>query len=167
MGKRFYCKRQYPSGFLIYSYSNNFMQKKQQEKGFTIFLAIITMSLLLSIGLGINTLILSELRILRGVGDSVFACGAADAGIERVLYIDKTDCDIDPTDITSALVDCLDDEFVDLGVHTLTNGSGYTLVVEAGGTADCPVDNYCAKSKGRFQRSNLSDEAIRKIRISR
>lgn len=142
------------------------MQKKQQERGFSIFFAIIVMSLLLSIGFGINTLILSELRILRGVGDSVFAFGAADAGIERVLYIDKTDCDIDPTDLTSALVDCLGAN-IPLTETELSNGSKYTLTVEPATAPGCPGAHYCAKSEGRFQRPGSPDEAIRKIRISR
>jgi len=141
------------------------MQKKQQERGFSIFFAVIVMSLLLSIGLGINTLVLSELRILQGVGDSVFSFGAADAGIERVLYIDKTACDIDPTN-TPALLICLGIN-VPIGVQALSNGASYSLVIEDSSAPDCLVARYCAKSEGRFQRTISSEEAIRKIQISR
>ena len=59
------------------------------QQGVSLFLALVMMSILLSIALGLNTILISQLRILRGVERSLIAFYAADTGIERVLYMDK------------------------------------------------------------------------------
>lgn len=66
------------------------MEFKISQKGaVSLYLALITMIILLAIGLGITTIIISQMRMIRGIGDSVVALYAADAGIERILYEDK------------------------------------------------------------------------------
>jgi len=44
------------------------------------------MAILLAIGLGLSTLIISQMKMIREMGDSVIALHAADTGIERALY---------------------------------------------------------------------------------
>ncbi|KKN91784.1 hypothetical protein LCGC14_0214570 [marine sediment metagenome] len=56
------------------------------QRGVAIYLAIVIMFVLLGIGLGISTLLVGQIRIIRGMGYSVVALYAADTGIERVLY---------------------------------------------------------------------------------
>lgn len=53
----------------------------EHEKGSILFLALLLTLVLLGIGLGVSEIIVSELRVLRGLGESVFAFGAADAGV--------------------------------------------------------------------------------------
>lgn len=62
------------------------MKIKILQKGVSIYLAIVIMFILLSIGLGISTLLVGQIRIIRGMGYSVVALYAADTGIERVLF---------------------------------------------------------------------------------
>lgn len=61
-------------------------------------MAILIMAVVLSIGLGISAILISQIKMLRGMTDSVIAFYAADSGIEDVLYKDKlcrqTGCDI-------------------------------------------------------------------------
>ena len=65
---------------------NKFLfQIKNSQKGVILFLAIVIMAILLSIGLGISTILMSQIAITRSIGNSVIAFYAADTGIERVL----------------------------------------------------------------------------------
>lgn len=57
-----------------------------QQKGFSLYLAIVIMGALLALALGINTILLGQLKTTRELGDSVIAFYAADSGIERELY---------------------------------------------------------------------------------
>ena len=59
------------------------------QKGVSIYLALIIMIILLAIGLGITTIIVFQMKMIRGMGDSVVALYAADTGIERALYDGK------------------------------------------------------------------------------
>jgi hypothetical protein len=56
------------------------------KKGVSIYLALVVMLVLIAIGLGITMIIVFQLRILKGVGDSVVAFYAADSGMEHSLY---------------------------------------------------------------------------------
>ena len=62
------------------------MKSKILEKGVAIYLAIIIMSILLSIGLGLTVTIISQLKLTRNISDSLVAFYAADTGIEDGVY---------------------------------------------------------------------------------
>lgn len=59
------------------------------EKGVSVFFAVMILSVLLAIGLGVSTILVSQIRMVKEMGDSVNSLYAADTGIERVLYEDK------------------------------------------------------------------------------
>lgn len=59
------------------------------QRGVAIYLAVIVMVVLLGIGLGLSTLLIGQIRIISGMGDSVVALYAADTGVERDLYENK------------------------------------------------------------------------------
>lgn len=61
----------------------------KNSKGVSVFLAIMILSILLAIALGLNTILVSQIRMLKEMGDSVMAFCAADTGVERILYEDK------------------------------------------------------------------------------
>ena len=66
------------------------MEIQNPQKGaVSLYLALMTMIIVLAIGLGITTIIISQMRMIRGMGDSVVAFHAADTGIEKILYEDK------------------------------------------------------------------------------
>jgi len=54
-----------------------------------VYLSVIILSILLAMVLGLMTVFLNEMRMIKGMGDSVVAFYAADSGIEEVLYKDK------------------------------------------------------------------------------
>ena len=97
------------------------------ERGVSLYLALLIMTILLSIGLGISAILFSQIKIISGIGDSVVAFYAADTGIEEVLYRG--------TDVSGAL----------------ENGANYSAQVLLAGSDDCTADNYCIKSVGIFK----------------
>lgn len=62
------------------------MESKILQKGVVLYLALIITSILLAIGLGLTVIIISQLRMVRNIGDSVVALYVADTGIEHSLY---------------------------------------------------------------------------------
>jgi len=59
---------------------------KNYQKGVSLYLALMIMFILIAIGLGISLIIVSQMKMIRGMGDSVVAFYAADTGIEHALY---------------------------------------------------------------------------------
>jgi len=59
------------------------------RQGISLFLSIIILAILLAISLGMSTILLSQMRMISGIGNSVIAFYAADTGAEKVLYEDK------------------------------------------------------------------------------
>ena len=62
---------------------------KNSQKGVSLFLAVIVMSLLFSVTLGMSSILISQARVLRIMHGSVAAFYAAETGIEQTLYLDK------------------------------------------------------------------------------
>jgi hypothetical protein len=56
------------------------------NKGVSLYLALMIMFILIAIGLGISLIIVSQMKMIRGMSDSVVAFYAADTGIEEGLY---------------------------------------------------------------------------------
>jgi hypothetical protein len=61
----------------------------QKEKGVSLFLALMVMSLLFSVTLGVSSILISQARVFRIMQGSVTAFYAAETGIEQTLYLDK------------------------------------------------------------------------------
>ena len=74
--------------FLIFNF-------RFSKRGVSIYLALIIMFILLSIGLGVSLIIVSQAKMIREMENSVIAFHAADTGIEHSLY--KTRKEGDPT----------------------------------------------------------------------
>ena len=140
-------------------YQNNKLQttnyKLQAQRGVSLYMVFMLMALLLGIGFGMSALLLSQLDTLRGIGHSVLAFYATEAGIDRVLYIDQKDCANKPDRIGClyAIVD-------PLGTQPLSNGAQYVLTIEPPGGA-CTTPTYCVKSVGTYQ------QARRAVRVGR
>jgi hypothetical protein len=65
------------------------MKFQTGKKGVSLYLALIIMFILIAIGLGVSLIIVSQMKMIRGMGDSVVAFYAADTGIENSLYEQK------------------------------------------------------------------------------
>jgi len=61
----------------------------KSQKGVSVYLAFMLMTILLAIGLGINYLVASEIKVMRNMNNSVIAFYTAETGIEKTLYLDN------------------------------------------------------------------------------
>lgn len=61
--------------------------KKNLQKGITLYLVIVLLAVVLSIVLGISSLLITQIKIIGGMGDSVVAFYAAETGAEKLLQI--------------------------------------------------------------------------------
>jgi len=60
--------------------------KIQKQKGVSLYLALMIMTILLALALGVSTILVSQIKMIREMGNSVIAFYAADTGIEHVMY---------------------------------------------------------------------------------
>jgi len=109
------------------------------QKGISLYLIIMILSLLFGISLGLSSLLVAQFKMIRGIEESVIAFYAADTGIEKTLF-----------NIVSS----------DFG--SLSNNATYTVETKcAQDFGACPegleVDNnceafrYCIRSEGKFK----------------
>ena len=119
------------------------ISKSKWQKGVSLYLALMTMSIFLALALGISVISFSQLKMTRTIGYSVMAFYASNTGIERTLYEISLGAGI--------------------GGHyaeTLENGSEYIADISGPGD-NCSTPNYCIKSIGIYE------DTKRAIRISR
>ena len=69
--------------------------KEKNQKGVSIFLALAVMTVLTAITLGLSVILISEIKTVRGLGNSVASFYAADSGIEAMFWQDKKCTEID------------------------------------------------------------------------
>ena len=96
--------------------------------------------MMLAIALGISTIFLGQLDVMRGLGYSVIAFYAADAGMEKVLMQRA-----DPVVLNGYSA-------------TLSNGASYAISVVSPGSGGCAASNYCIKSIGSYKKTNRAIE---------
>lgn len=139
------------------------IEKLKEETGVSLYLSFMMLTILLGLALGLSAILVSQLHILRGVGYSLISFYGAEAGIERVLYIDTKFCGGESSAQQRVL--CINGKIAELlpSDFQLSNGAQYSLLVERTGQGTCPssAPNYCARSTGVFQEAN---RAIRMMR---
>jgi len=104
----------------------------ENKKGVSLYLALLILGILLAIGLTISAILLGQIRMIKGMGDSVIAFYAADTGIEKVL-INRTD----PSSLNGYSA-------------TLDNNASYVITVLSP-SLECDADNYCIRSVGAYK----------------
>jgi len=115
------------------------------QKGTTLYFAIIIMSILLAAVFSLGTVVLIQLRTIRGMGDSIIAYYAADSGAETALYNGKSS---PPVDISST--SSWSGGFASFETETFATTS-----------LDCDGKWYCIISVGEYQSTE------RRVKITR
>ena len=114
------------------------------SKGISLYLTLMTMSILIALALGISVILFNQLKMTRMVGYSVMAFYASNTGVERALYgISQGDAIGHPP-----------------YEETLENGSSFSAEIIGPGE-NCSAANYCIKSVGTYK------DTRRAIRLSR
>lgn len=112
------------------------------KQGTSLYLAIMIITILLAIALGLSTIFISQSRTIKEIGNSVIAFYAADAGIEKVL-IQRAD----PLSLNGYS-------------ETMANGAVYILSVLSSEEGSCTADNFCIKSIGIYKETRRAIEII-------
>ena len=119
------------------------------EKGVSIYLAVMIMAILLAIVLGLNAILVGQIKIIRNMGYSVVAFYAAETGIEAALY--------DPSCETT----CELHADLDLGGGNISHYDVYGLSPGSNPQGNCSGIYYCLQSMGTFEQTR------RAIQVSR
>ena len=123
------------------------------NKGVSLYLAVILMTMLLALILGVSTALFRQLQTIRGMEDSVVALYAADSGIERVL-IDIIANRINPQEDYQLNLD--NGASYDVDVVCCERGvgdcvwTGVFLCPLSSSDPNCPGYFYCIISKGFY-----------------
>ena len=110
-------------------------QKKDNNQGVSLYLTMMILSLILGLAFSLNTLLLTQIKSLRNIGDSVIAFYATETGIERALYSIKTEAGTGPW------------------TETLSNNASYSVNLLNPGNGGCPTAalSYCLESIGTYK----------------
>jgi len=123
------------------------------QKGISLYLALMTMTLLLAMAFGLSAILFGQIKITREIGNSVVSFYAADTGIEWLLYKDKECRELAPDcDLAICKEDCtglLDRTFPE---KTLGEAS-YLVTTSNGGTT--------LKSLGEYKETRRAIEVSR------
>lgn len=118
---------------------NLILKIKNCNRGISLLLTILIMTLILGISLGVSTILLQETKMVREQGESVIAFFAADTAIEKITMNKEN-----PTDFQ----ECFPQPYNDIcyGVK----------VVEPG--PDCSATNYCFRTTGSYKETKRAIE---------
>ena len=111
-------------------------------QGGSLYFALMIMTILLGIALGMNSIFLGQTKTLREMGYSVIAFFAADAGIEEVLVNRES-----PSSPCIEASPC-----------SLDNGSEYFIDIKLYTDPACNASNYCIKSVGEYKETRRAIE---------
>jgi len=160
------------------------------NKGLTLYLAVIIMSILLALVLGLIAVSVTQLKTIRGVENSVVAFYAADAGAERVLK--EVFSAVSPGGDESGLLPCYCTDCSDCtdcsncsDTDDLTNGASYRAELVCCDSSvpecnffdpleTCPVTQdincssfrYCIRSKGTYRGAQRAIEATYGVQLA-
>lgn len=120
---------------------NKNLNSQKGTQGVSLYIAFMIMSVLLVIAFGMSTILLGQMKMIRGMGDSVIAFYAADTGIEREL---------------------LEENAIGTSYSGSLDGTSYDVSVISPGSEGCPLGvNYCIKSVGIYK------ETRRAVQVNR
>ena len=128
-------------------------RKLKAKDGVALYLSILVLSAIFSIGFGITSLLLGQLKISRDVGKFIPAIYAADSGIERALYKIRANGDFASCTTSGPPAEC------EITVTTMDNGATYEVVVLDFSFEWCSAANKCIHSIGRLNEANRALEA--------
>jgi hypothetical protein len=104
-------------------------------KGTILYFAILILSVIFVISVGLSLIIFGQMRIQREIGYSVIALCAADTGVERALYAIYKEGNLSFSETAN-----------------LENGANYWVSVATSSTqCGIPIQYYCIKSRGTFR----------------
>jgi len=125
----------------------NYKLKISQNKGVSLYLTIVILSVLTAALLALITISISQIKVIRTLGNSVIAFYAADTGVENML-LDW----LSPVPNYSGYLDLNNnsqqDDYDDSFYEVTVTGAG----------PECDAHNYCVESIGRYRNTKRAIE---------
>ena len=112
-----------------------------KQKGVSLYLAVVIMSILSAVVLGLIALSMSGIKMVSGLENSVMSFYAANTGIEEMLMYRNN-----PDPAYSGYLDLNNN-----GTRDDDEDSFYDVTVTEETDPGCDADNYCVKSIGRYR----------------
>ncbi len=112
--------------------------KLKNNKGSSLYFSMVVIAVILGVALGTSAILINQIRMVRGMGNSVVALYAADTGVEHALMNMRGEVP-DTSSIPLTTID------------TFSDGSTatYQVAIEEPGE-DCEAENFCVKSTGTY-----------------
>lgn len=114
---------------------------KFSQKGISLYLSIMIMVILLAVVLGISGILIGQLKMMKGMENSIIAFYAADTGIEKALMERANPISLDGYS------------------ETLDNGASYEIKVLLPGS-NCDAANYCISSVGTYRETQRAIQVV-------
>jgi Tfp pilus assembly protein PilX len=131
------------------------MYIRAKEKGITIYLSIVIMSILLATVLVVSVFLIDQLRMARDMENSISAFYAADSGIEQALNFMINDeahllpaynsINIGGNALYTTNISCCS---VSANPNCNFHDGGETCPFGGSGNINCPASRYCVRSIG-------------------
>lgn len=118
------------------------------EKGVSLLFVVLITSIILAIGLGVNAILIKQIKMTEEIGHSVKAFYAADSGIEQALY-DLYKLPVSHQPIQTGTCGSANFEVrLKCGTSVLPADCPSGLQVDS----SCSANNICIKSLGNYQK---------------
>ena len=129
--------------------------KLRERDGVSLYLSILVLSAIFSLGFGLVGLLMGQLNIARDISRYVPAIYAADSGIERTLYKIRQGGAYETCSTTGPPADC------DIPLTSIANNATYEVVILDSGVEWCDgaVTNKCVRAIGNLGETNRALEA--------
>jgi len=121
-----------------------------KEKGATLYFAVLIMSILMAAVFSMGSLVLVQIKIIKGMGNSIIAYYAADTGAERVLD------ELYNGNITKEYYEEIDGPSYSYKVFVVRPMGGVLTVLDE--DANCTSEYYCIKSVGTYNNTRRAVE---------
>ena len=118
-----------------------------KQKGVSLLFVILIMGVILSIGLGISSILVQQIKLMEDIGYSVVSFYAADSGVERQLYELYKAPAPQPENVDSLgeSVSYVATAKCGASISPEKCPSGFEI------DSDCDALNFCIKSTGKCQ----------------
>ncbi len=110
------------------------------NKGSSLYFAVAIITIILGIALGVSSILIGQIKIIKEMGNSVLAVYAADAGMEKVLFEIRAK-GIHPNNFIKKN-------------NKLSNDSEYEIDpknIRIAGEDECEAANFCIKTIGEYR----------------
>jgi Tfp pilus assembly protein PilX len=125
---------------------------KENQKGISLVITLFIMTIILGVVLSVSSLLYSQLKMIRNIGNSVISFYAAESGIEKVLYYDKqlrklsgTDCESDSNCTSGYICSIAGKCITQRGLCSMVANSGEKNCPNVSGRPGLDSSAYCEK----------------------